>query len=80
MINMVGVAYELPPPPAPPDIPAVVAAMPHKNLYGNRGRDKDGSSKKRRSVYDELFIAFPVDNKSSVNFTIYVFPVQFSIV
>ncbi len=56
MINMVGVAYELPPPSVPPDIPAVVATMPHKNLYGNRRRDKEGSGKKRRSVYDELLM------------------------
>ena len=56
MINMVGVQYELPPPPAPPDIPAVVAAMPQKNLYGNRGRDREGSGKKRRSIYDEILM------------------------
>jgi hypothetical protein len=56
MINMVGVQYELPPPQVPPDIPAVVAAMPHRSLYGNRQRDKKDSGRKRRSIYDEIIL------------------------
>ena len=56
MINMVGVQYELPPPPVAPDIPAVVAAMPHKSLYGNKRRDREEGGKKRRSIYDEILM------------------------
>ena len=52
MINMVGVEYILPPPPAPPDIPAVAASVPFKGL--KRGKDRDEGKKKRRSAYDEI--------------------------
>ena len=52
MINMVGVELVLPPPPAPPDIPAVSAMLPHKGL--KRNRDKEEGKKKRKSMYDEI--------------------------
>ena len=56
MINMVGVEYVLPPPPAPPDIPAVVSAMPYKGLRRNKDRDKEEGKKKRRSLYDAMLM------------------------
>ena len=52
MINMVGVEYVLPPPPTPPDIPAVVSAMPYTKYRRNKEREKEESKKKRRSIYD----------------------------
>lgn len=52
MINMSGMEYILPPPSAPPDIPAVCAMLPHRGL--RRNRDKDEGKKKRRSIYDEI--------------------------
>lgn len=56
MINMVGVEYILPPPPAPPDIPAVSAMFPYKGLRRNKDRDKEEGKKKRRSMYDEILV------------------------
>lgn len=54
MINMVGVEYMLPPPPAPPDIPAVAATVAYKGFRRNKDRDRDEGKKKRRSLYDEI--------------------------
>ena len=56
MINMVGVEYALAPPPAAPDIPAVVSAMPYKGLRRNKDRDKEEGKKKRRSLYDAMLM------------------------
>ena len=54
MLNLIGMEYVLPPPPAQPDIPAVASVRPKKGLGRNRKRDKEDSGSRKRSSFKDL--------------------------
>ncbi|MCR5419664.1 MAG: hypothetical protein K6E98_01495 [Lachnospiraceae bacterium] len=54
MINMVGVEYVLPPPPVPPDIPAVAASVPFMKYSQNGRRDAETEKKKKNPLFNDI--------------------------